>query len=406
MSQNWLFYLIVTSVVVVGFLLLTRRLTRPVLFLLGSMLIVELMLAALSLRNWPLEYRLVPWFIDMISEERNGPTLLAATQLAVLGIFALYHARGLIRRWTWRDAYWLLFGVAFLIMAADEYVQIHEYFPDWKYVYGALGMLLVAATLVTFRRQWPEQRLVLFLIVGGLAVMAAGGIIIEHVVLFRGCFDLVEDCFRLQIFEEFFELLGASLVLAAVIEHTLRQGARSQRRQAARFVAAGTLGWAMLLVGYQYLLPALQVRWLATPVKVEYLDGQLELVGYRLPNKPLTPDAGSLPVTLYWRARERQHDEYGMSMHLEEFPDLVNVTQTDIPMSSPPATAWLPGQIVPQVVEIPVPPDIEAPRDYWLLLTIWTRPWYDFNYLPITQADRELLSSETVILHTVYVSPR
>ena len=93
-------------------------------------------------------------------------------------------------------------------MAADEYVQIHEYFPDWKYVYGALGMLLVAATLVTFRRQWPEQRLVLFLIVGGLAVMAAGGIIIEHVVLFRGCFDLVEDCFRLQIFEEFFGFGG------------------------------------------------------------------------------------------------------------------------------------------------------------------------------------------------------
>src|SRR5690606_26697922 len=111
MLSNWLILLAITLFSAVGFLLLTRRLTRPALLVLGVMLLVGLTLAALSQRNWPLECRLVPWFIDMISEERNLPTVLAATQLAMAGVFALYHARGLVRGWDWAGAFWLLFGI-------------------------------------------------------------------------------------------------------------------------------------------------------------------------------------------------------------------------------------------------------------------------------------------------------
>lgn len=405
MLSNWLILLTIGLLAIIGVALLARRLTRPAILVLGLMLLVELVLAALSQRNWPLEYRLVPWVIDMISEERNLPTTLAAIQLGVAGVFALYHARTLLKGWNWGGAYWLLIGVVLMVMGIDEYAEIHEQFPNWKYVYGAVGIVVVAATIAIFRRQWRGQKLAPALILGGLALMAAGGMVIEDFVIFRGCFDVtVIDCYRLQIFEELFEILGGTLVLVGVMEHTLREAGRAQAPQVARFVIAGALSWVILLAAYQFLLPAVEARWLATPVSVQYLDGRLELVGYRVAEEPLTPNSGTLSVTLYWRANGRQDDEYGMSVHMEEFPDLVNVTQTDVPMSSPPATAWLPGQIVPQVVVIPVPADIQAPRDYWLLMTIWARPWYDYNYLTITASDRELLSTETVILHTVHVA--
>ncbi len=406
MLSNWLMLLGVSLVAVVGWLLLTRRLTRPAWLLLGVLLLVELVLAALSQRNWPLEYRLVPWFIDMISEERNLPATLSASLLALVGVFGLYNARGLLKGWNWPNAFWLLFGLVFLILGFDEYSEIHEFIRYWKYYYGGAGILLVAATVVTFRRYWPEQWLVLALIIGGMALMASGGMVIEEIVIYRGCFGVtIIDCLRLQIFEELFEIAGTTLVLTGAVEHALRGAEPAQRRQVARFAVLGALVWGVVIAAYQFGLPAAQARWMATPVSVQYLNGDLELVAYRLPDGPITPDSGSLPVTLYWRANRRLHDEYGISAHLEEFPDLVNVTQIDGPMTAPPATAWLPGQIVPQVVEIPIPPDIE-PRDYWLLLTIWTRPWYDFNYVEITQADRELLGSTTVILHTVHIAPR
>lgn len=48
MLSNWLMLLGVSLVAVVGWLLLTRRLTRPAWLLLGVLLLVELVLAALS----------------------------------------------------------------------------------------------------------------------------------------------------------------------------------------------------------------------------------------------------------------------------------------------------------------------------------------------------------------------
>src|SRR5690606_8793819 len=183
MLSNWLILLTIGLLAIIGVALLARRLTRPAILVLGLMLLVELVLAALSQRNWPLEYRLVPWVIDMISEERNLPTTLAAIQLGVAGVFALYHARTLLKGWNWGGAYWLLIGVVLMVMGIDEYAEIHEQFPNWKYVYGAVGIVVVAATIAIFRRQWRGQKLAPALILGGLALMAAGGMVIEDFVI-------------------------------------------------------------------------------------------------------------------------------------------------------------------------------------------------------------------------------
>ncbi len=406
MSLTGTAYLIISLASIVGLVLLAPRLTRPARWLLAALLLAELALAAATIITWPVEYRFLSWFVNISHEERNGGATLAATQLAVLGTLALVHAARLLRQRERSAAYWALFGLLFVGMGIDEFFQLHEPFRAWEYVYTALGILFLVATVAAFRSWWPRQKLVPGLIVAGLGLMAAGGLVVEHFVLAKGCYGLVEDCFGFQVYEEFLEFSGATLIFVAFVEHTYRGShAPVDGRRLARLAVAAALGWALVFSLDHYVRPRLEARWLAAPVELEYLDGQIELLGYRIPNKPLTAKSGGLPVTLYWRASRQLEHEYGISMHLVQFPEVAAVTQNDIPIETPPASVWLPGQIVRQVIVIPIPPDMEAPRDYWLTLTLWQQPWYDHNYLPATHSDRELLLPQTPVLQTLTLHP-
>jgi hypothetical protein len=59
---------------------------------------------------------------------------------------------------------------------------------------------------------------------------------------------------------------------------------------------------------------------------------------------------------------------------------------------------WVPGEVIKQTIELNIPSELEAPRNYWLALMIWQSPWYDHNTIPISQTDQRLLTPEIVIL--------
>jgi len=340
------------------------------------------------------------WFLDPVDGEKNAVAAFASLQLLGIGVVALYCG---LRLATTRRVrvYWLFVAALFGFMSADEYFMLHEGFYNWEHIYAGVGLLLAAASAFIFRVDLPCRHAVFWLIAAGLALIAVGGILIEDVIVKYSCFYWVqpfEQCFRLQVLEEFFEIAGGTLVFVGVLEFA-RQGSEPARfRVLMRRVWLVLAVWLAVLVGNFWLQPALEARLLAREVDVQYLNGDLELIGYRVSSRPVISGTSSWQATLYWRANALLQAEYGVSLHFVTYPEVASITQNDLLLLNPSPLDWLPGQIIKQTIDLAIPPALEAPRNYWLTVTIWQSPWYDHNYIPIAETDQRLLTPEIVIL--------
>ena len=154
---------------------------------------------------WPLE------------REWNIPSILASTQLALVGCIAL------IISWLTRPRFYMAgIGVVFLYIGLDDFFDWKLLAKGWlKEPYILIGAVIVVATIAAARRSprrvWPWHLCLLT----GLALAAMGGLVVDsfpdicgHLGSFR-----IDGCLQSRFLEEVLEFLGAWLMLVAMLGH-------------------------------------------------------------------------------------------------------------------------------------------------------------------------------------------
>jgi hypothetical protein len=416
-----LFTLILMGYLAAVFFLISKPLQPFARRLLIALTVVEIVLAGLyALTQQPGTPPFWFRFLDLDLEWTHDSAFSAGLLMAV-GLVAFVNCFAIAPPKWWQRLYWCLLGAIFIYFSFDEYYAIHEYLfslspgqtGPWVIVYTAVGIGLVCVSLAVYWFGFRDQTALFARIVGGIALMAFGGIAVEafnfmvlcsHVLFNLGELGL---CHKVTLFEEFFELAGTTVVLAGVVSYAQAQLGEGRFRLAKRALAAGALWYVGLVVG-TWTLPTLEAR-LAEPVQTEYLDGAMSLIGYRVSRDIVAP-GDKLAVTLYWRADRPLPADYYLSAQVVTHPEVDSVAQETEPLGGWygwTTSTWLPGVVMKSVVHFELPQDLHTPSSYWLTVQLWEPVdldplnWETAKYVSVSSTDRPLLpllKPDTLIL--------
>lgn len=382
------------------------------------LLALALLVGGLFIRTWSGGLSpFMAWLWNLEREYALG-TMFSTMLFVMIGLTALLIGVYGRFRQGWHRIWWLVLAAGFVFLGLDEYFQIHELIigeDRWRILYvGAAGALGLASGWV-YRRVYPQETRFFALFFTGLVVMAISGIVVEYAVWSSFCYEtpdsLVPVCdpfSQYLFFEEYFEVIGVLMVLAAVLyfaqQHLTERGWNIHRR-------ALPLGGAAVfggLVAYLWLLPAVEARLWAVPVQVDYDGGNLSLIGYRLSSEAAGPGK-TVDISLYWRANEVPAATYGISLHALEQPTLDETAAQydDINMGQYPSRAFLPGSIVRKNATLTLPEAVTAPASYRLMLRVWSGKWetQDLTGLEIRESELPLLTPDSLLFGSVAVVP-
>lgn len=342
-------------------------------------------------------YTAIWWFFN-VNFEHNFNTLVSALLLLTVAALALAAAVSWFARSQQRlGVVWAVWGGMYLFLAYDESYMVHEAMQHWKLIFAALGALLGLAALAGAWWDRANRALYLLLIVG-LGLTAAGGV------------GLDDEIRATYLLEEFLELSGTTLVLAATYTSLRRSSSAWPRVRRVLWLVHPAWVLVMLLVGL-WPLPTLEARWWAQPAAADYLDGALSLLGYQLEDRAYQP-GDWVKVTLYWRANQPLAENYAQSVRLLRPPAGDVMEQADLllgPPTQPSTNTWPTGMVFHTDLYLQTEPSLPAPASYWLSLNVWRAPWDDHrddNMLLVSQTDQTLLLPDTLVLDRVaFVSP-
>jgi hypothetical protein len=195
----------------------------------------------------------LPWLVNYVhlDHERNLPTWVASTQLALLaGHFACMGFMAAPRGRTPTQLAWFLCAAAALFLSLDEATGLHEAagvivgeatrdaegsslssvihrYPSyyWAVVYVPLGVPLLALAARFF---WRELAAVRWRVIAALGCCVFGAVILDQIEGRYGTPDhawiqvgaLVFDVF---LAEELFELIGVALLVSALFDEVVRR---------------------------------------------------------------------------------------------------------------------------------------------------------------------------------------
>ncbi len=385
--------------------------------LLIGLIIFELALAVMHIlafnSNLPPFLR---WFFDM-DQELNLPTIFSSLQLFVIFTVAMVNAFATPGLKNWQRAYWVLLAAVFFYFSIDEFYEFHETFGSrvpteaWRIPYAIGGSILLAISAFAVWFGFRKSIVHFVLMFTGLFVMAISGIGIEEFVL-RGFVAVDQSARWMYLFEELFEMVGATIVLATFLSYAqyhLSAAAWPRMKPLLLGAAVVATGWYSLAL---LVLPGLEARFFGTPLDIEYDNGLLTLVGYRLPTREIMP-GGEIELTLYWRANEALSEDYSLSIHLLRHKGGESVAQSDdLHMGPMPATAMYPGVIMRRTIFFDAPRSLPTPGTYDLMARVWygpwpfNRPWEDTTGLEITRSgDRTLFAHDAILLDRVTAAP-
>ena len=334
------------------------------------------------------------WHLD---EEGNIPSLLASTQLALVAMVALltgWHARGTSAL---HRLYFLGIAIAFYYVARDEFFAYHEQQIGWELAYAALGAAMVVATVLaaSWRPRLSWRWSICFL--AGLALSAAGGLVIEQYRLPHTCGDigllLPEGCVS-YIVEESLEMLGIWLALVAMLGH-YSQLASPSRLNRRRLLYLLPLLWIVPIP-----LPALVA---VSAFRSQYESNALRYQSYlTLHIQEIEYD--SRAVTLQFLAileMPGQYSDYGYSLHLVDQASGASVAGIDErasrshPVSMPSLAV---GRAYEQSLTLDIAPEAPRNRALWIVLTTWRNQDDRFLSQKVIQSHYRLLDQTQAIM--------
>lgn len=407
--------LVIASCAVIATNIVARRRLRPFARnLLIGLIIFEIFLAAAHLQI--LDNETLPpfwaWFFNLQYELTLG-AIFSAFQLAMIGWIALANGWLTPGLKTWQRAYWVLLAVTFIYLSLDEYHAFHETLGGrvptefWRIPYAIAGMILfaISAAVYYYGSNIPLRLFVMFFM--GLMIAAIAGIGIEEFVL-QGYVRFDPRAEWMYVFEETFEMVGATIILAGVLSY-MQEFVPDERQPAARgfLLTTGVLVLAWYFFA-QLMLPSLQARLLAKPANVDYDNGRMTLVAYNVRPTVVYP-GDEVVVTAYWRANEPLPEDYSFSVHALLYPNGDSVAQSDsLHLGVIPSQAWFPNVVMKQNYYIRVPRSVDTPASLGIMARVWygpwpfLRPWQDTTGLPIADAgELETLAFDAVVLDRV-----
>lgn len=387
--------------------------------LLIGLIAFEVVLAMIDVLNYRFSGQIPPfweWFFDL-QDELNLGAIFSALQLMLIAMVAFIIGLRTPGFKPWQRGYWFLLMLTFGYLGFDEFYSFHETLGGrvptefWRIPYAIGGVILLLISAGAWWFGFRKQLKLFVLMFTGLIVMTISGIAVEEFVL-RGFVSADPSAEWMYVFEEVFEMVGATIVLATFLSYVQDHMDAPNWAVAWRFVTVMGVFWAVWFFVFLLFVPAIETRFFATPVDVEYDNGLLTLVAYRM-NPKITDAGGEIEITLYWRANQPLPEDYSLSIHALTHPEVKSVAQSDDLNIGPiPARAWFPHVVMRRTVYVQLPKSVPTPADLWLMTRVWwgpwpfLRPWQDTTGLPITRSDhRSLLAFDAVILDSVVVRP-
>ena len=358
-----------------------------------GMLALQVVVIALGhLHHPPLHFD--RWLWDL-HEEWNVAAALASLQLGIVGGIALTTAwLARARRPAFR-LYCFAIAIVFFFLGLDEYLALHEFIIDWELRYIALGMVVVAATLLLARHAPKSARLWHACFLFGLALSVAGALALNALpVACDGWLVFQFDkCIEFYVLEEALEFGGIWLTLVAMLGH-FSAAIPSPSRKLKRLVYALPAVWILLLT-LNALLPRVELRFVQTPASAHFASG-ISLLGYAV-------DSGDSHVSarLYATATQADYMGLGLSLHLIDQASGESMTSED-EWADRQHGIWLLGPefapIYRQSLGLRIPPGTAPNRALSIVLSLWRRGGAGFERLPAIDSDLPLLSDAQVIL--------
>lgn len=163
--------------------------------------------------------------------EQNLPAWFSSVQLFLIGVVFWLKSRQCNTGEAPSSLFFLLVGLGFIFLSADEAASIHEQvsailkkntsmprFKDgngiWIFVYGTLAVALAFANFRPVVAMWSRYRRETRIMTAGMGLLALGAVCLEIVgyqYLRTGTTPML---YALEVaFEEFFEMCGASITL-------------------------------------------------------------------------------------------------------------------------------------------------------------------------------------------------
>ncbi len=349
------------------------------------------------------------WFLDPAAE-KNLTALFTSVVLSGISLtaFALWWQTRLTYDRGYQAGWWLI-GLTFGFLGVDEYASLHESVVFWRQGYAVLGGGMALWTLWLIRRSAAPLSCYLMVFLAGLGALGIAGVFLDAFstqniidvgpinLTFLACRGeaLGVMCRDYGNTEEFLEVVGAGLMwlaLLAALQHTRSESASSGG--VAWLVRSGVLAWALLVIGWLWIAPALESR-LATSAPVTY--GDVSLTAFALSQQTLDPGE-TLDVTLYGQVNQAIQRDYSMSLHLytHPLPEIESVAQDDMQLGefNYPTRAWLPGVPVRNRFQLDLSDDLTTAASYRLVAMLW----YDTpsNRVTVQQTELATLSDGTI----------
>ena len=321
------------------------------------------------------------WFFDSAAE-LTANAILSAAQLMLVGWCALFLAWRGGPKPVWQRVYWLILAALFIFLSIDEFFSVHESFRWWRLTYAFTGAgILFGGIALWWRSDKTQKKLtVLFLI--GFGLMGFAGVFMDAVsnegsigpipaLCHQRSFGVA--CQAYGTLEEYFELLGAALMLFSLLATiNARIAGASLRRIRYGLASIGGL-WVFVMIGSTWIFPTITGYLFASPMRADYLNGNLSLVRGHISPAVLHP-GDTLDVTLYTRVNDFMPLDYSMSVGLVSRPwGENNIGHDDMTLGNfeYPTYGWIPGLLVANSFHLPIPDDVPTPSSYRLVVSVW-----------------------------------
>ena len=332
------------------------------------------------------------WLWD-IDKEWNIPSVIASSQLALVGVVALVTAWLARTKPAW--FYLAGIGLVFLFIGLDEFFASNYVVSDWKVRYALVGAALAAATMIeavhSARHTWIWHLCLLI----GLSLMALGAIGLDD--LPQNCHNLgflrLDGCLQFYVLEECLEFLGSWLTLLAILGHFSNAAPRPQPRFRRLLYTFPTL-WILLLI-YANPVYSIEPRLPAQPTSIQFESG-VHVYGYQRETKDLF---FHLDVWMYV-SKKAIASGVGYSVHLVD-----QVSGDSIASRDEYASRWDDfqiaqgyGRIYRQRIALEIPPQTPVNRAFWIVLTLWREQDSEYVHQRILASDQQALDETQVIL--------
>lgn len=310
-------------------------------------------------------------FFDFTHGEFNHTATMSSVLLFSAGAMALLQSFAPKKTW-WNFPLWIYIASLFLFLATDEYFLIHETLGYWEEIYisvAAVTTLTLGA--IVWRYYTRIQFVALAIVVCGMGISAVGGVVLENVVGDL-CFGLVpmSYCGSLPILEEIFEISGYATAFIGMMLFVENAYEENRWRRLHLTYSALAILWASWLIFTYWILPSVELRFIANPIDANFDKGRMILRGYTVtPSHVVAGD--DVTIRLYWYSEVEPLVQYGYTVNIVHPDTGESIIRINKVIDAPPTDDWFGGTVHWTELDIEIPEDIDTPISPLIIPTIW-----------------------------------